>query len=71
MVDLKRQLYYPSMIHDILYDTLEQNPLSRKTIDLIFYEMCKLNNFRFAFIYYIGVRLFGGIYHFMRKFIKK
>jgi hypothetical protein len=51
------QLYYPTLIYNILYDTFENHCFSRKTIDLLFYEMCKDAGFRYSRLYYLVIRL--------------
>jgi hypothetical protein len=71
IVENKPKMYYPSLVHDILYVNLEKIPFSRKTVDIIFYELAKAHDFRFAFLYYIFVRLFGGVYHCVTRFIKQ
>lgn len=63
----KNQLMIPTLIHDILYQNFEKQPLSRKTIDLIFYELMKKQDWKLSFIYYLAVRIFGKIYHTMKK----
>ena len=57
------QMYYPTLLHDILYQTCRLHPLSRKTVDLMFYELMKLQNWKFSKLYYSAVRIFGGIFH--------
>lgn len=57
--------YLPSLVHDILYQNLEHPNMkcSREDIDDIFFEMLANNNFKFTLLYYIAVRMFGGVYH--------
>jgi len=61
------KLYYPSLIHDVLYDSFEKHGLTRKICDLLFYELAKEYDFHFAKIYYIFVQILGGVYHKLRK----
>lgn len=46
-----------SLIHDFFY---EYGPISRELADKLFYKQLKTYKFQLAFIYYIGVRLFGN-----------
>ena len=54
-----------SLIHDTLCQFSEVGCLkvNRKEIDKIFYKIMQQNNFKFAFLYYQAVNIFGGIYH--------
>jgi len=56
--------YYASLIHDVFYQFSKQlrSCISRKEIDKEFYAILKKDNFRFARLYYFGVRLFGWVY---------
>jgi len=66
-----QKMYFPSLVHDVLYANLEQIPLSRKTVDLLFYELAVMHGFKFAWLYYIAVRLFGGVYHNLKKYFNE
>ena len=66
----KQRMYYPSCLHDVLYKNLEVIPFSRKTVDLMFYELAKSYGFKFSGLYYCGVRLLGGIYHNIARFCR-
>lgn len=61
-----------SCLHDALYRSTSL-PLTRKQIDLIFYDELKKVNFKFfgiipaPYLYYLGVRLFGGIFKRLRQ----
>jgi hypothetical protein len=58
-----KETYYPSLVHDALYQFLENGmPFTRKEIDDLFLKMMQENNFKYAKIYYRAVRLFGGIF---------
>ena len=61
--------YYASLVHDVLYQNLENknNPFNRKEIDLLFLYLLRVNDFHAAGLYYLGVRWFGGIYHKLNK----
>ena len=55
-----------SCVHDALYRS-PNCPLPRKTKDLIFYDLLKQVNFKFlgipaSYMYYLGVRIFGGFF---------
>ncbi len=56
--------YYASLVHDALGQFAkkepERMPFNRKERDLIFKEM--LEGFAFKWVYYLAVRIFGGIY---------
>lgn len=52
--------YYASMVHDILYQFREEVPISRKTTDQLFRQILKEAGFRWWWLYYGMVRLFGG-----------
>lgn len=57
------ETYYPSLVHDALYQFLEKGmTLTRKEIDDLFLKMMQENNFKFAKVYYRAVRLFGGVF---------
>jgi len=52
--------YYASLVHDVCYRYLDELPITRKEVDVQFYEMMKANEFPLATLYYWSVRLFGG-----------
>jgi len=56
------QLYYPSLVHDVLYQFFKQHPLTRKQVDDIFYQMMVESGFKNAKLYRFGLKLFGGIF---------
>jgi len=58
-------LWKASLIHDLGYMFMEHEdfPYSRKEIDAIFLELMKDADFRCAFLYYLGVRSFGGAWN--------
>lgn len=56
------ETYFPSLVHDALYQFLPNTPMTRKQIDDIFLKMMKEANFKYARIYYRAVRWFGGIF---------
>jgi hypothetical protein len=61
-VEGKQMLYYPSLVHDVLYQFKKEIPLSRSEVDNIFlYDMNK-RGFKLANIYYSIVRIFGGFF---------
>lgn len=64
--DTKRT-WIASCVHDALYTDLNV-PLNRKQKDLIFYTELKRAKFKFlgvpaSWMYYLGVRIFGGIFY--------
>ncbi|WP_430966767.1 hypothetical protein [Spongiimicrobium sp. 2-473A-2-J] len=53
--------YFASMTHDLLYQLKRELPLSRKTVDVLFYLILKDSGFIWSGVYYFFVRAFGGI----------
>lgn len=53
--------YFASMTHDLLYQFKSEIPLSRKTVDRLFYLILKDSGFKWSGLYYFFVRIFGGI----------
>ena len=53
-----KETYIASCIHDLLY---QFRIVSRKLADAIFYRLLQIYTFKYAKIYYIGVRWFGWI----------
>jgi len=55
--------YYGSLTHDISYHYLricpETFPYSKAEIDWLFYKQLKAAKFRWAWLYYLGVKIFG------------
>lgn len=58
----KPYTYYASMIHDVLYQYKRCVPVTRKEADIIFYHMLKDSGFMWSRLFYVGVRLFGGLF---------
>ena len=56
---MKPYTYYASLVHDALYQYLETVPVPKAQIDRLFLEM--LDDFRLRWLYYIAVKLFGGL----------
>lgn len=56
--------YYASLIHDVFYQFAKdvRSFVQRKQVDLEFYKILKRDNFRFAKLYYLGVRALGWIW---------
>ena len=58
--------YYASLVHDVLYqfsgDITATGQLARKDVDREFYKLLKAHQFLPAFIYYLAVRTFGGLF---------
>jgi len=55
---MKPHTYYASLVHDALYQYLDSVPVSKKNIDLLFYQM--LGDFKLRKLYYLFVKYFGG-----------
>ncbi len=59
----KPKTYYASLIHDALYQFLDVGvPLRRAQIDGIFLAIMTEHHFALRHVYYLAVRLFGGLY---------
>jgi hypothetical protein len=55
--------YYASLMHDVLYQFLDNGlPISRESIDKIFLEILERDDFAPRRLYYLAVRLFGGLF---------
>lgn len=64
----QQQCYRPSLIHDALYQFLDDimpQGYTRKEADEEFLYELSMNNFALKYVYYGAVRLFGGLF---RKF---
>lgn len=60
-IKLKRELFFPALIHDYYYST---KIVSRKDADKVLFSMiCNDHAKILAGIIYVGVRLFGGRYY--------
>ena len=64
----KPKTYYASLFHDALYQFIDAGlPISRKDIDLIFIDLMKRDNFGPRKLYFLAVRLFGGIFRLLAR----
>ena len=56
--------YYASMIHDVFYQFNKdlRSIVSRKEVDTEFYNILRRDGFKFARLYYYGVRALGWIW---------
>lgn len=58
----KPKTYYASLVHDAMYQFLPDGlPVTRADADQCFLLLMQKTGFRPRFIYYLAVRLFGGI----------
>ena len=57
--------YYASLIHDALYQFMEHPdmPYSRAQMDRFFLVLMRARRFRLSGLYWLAVRVIGGIYH--------
>lgn len=55
-------LYYPSLVHDALYQFKKEIPLTRRQADGIFAWMAHRTGFKLTMVYYYVIRLFGGLF---------
>jgi len=61
-VTKKPKAYYASLLHDALYQFLDAElPLSRAQADRLFLEILTRDRFAPRRIYYVAVRVFGGL----------
>lgn len=58
---MQPKTYYASLVHDAFYQYLTDVPVSKKEIDKLFFKMLKERFFPLSRLYYIAVRLFGGL----------
>ena len=59
----KPKAYYASLIHDVLYQFLDAGlPISRADADRIFLDLLTRDGFGPRWIYFVAVRVFGGIF---------
>ena len=54
--------YFASMVHDIIYQFKSELDISRKETDVIFRLNLKEAGFLWTGVYYLAVRMFGGLY---------
>jgi hypothetical protein len=58
----KPKTYYASLVHDALYQFLPDGlPITRRDADICFLLLMQATAFRPRLIYYLVVRLFGGL----------
>ena len=55
---MKPYTYYASLVHDTLYQYLEDVPVAKAEIDGLFLKMLK--DFKLRRLYYLAVKYFGG-----------
>lgn len=55
---MKPKTYFASLVHDALYQYLEDVPVTKVEVDRLFYEM--LGDFWLRRVYYVMVRCFGA-----------
>ena len=54
-----RQTQRASLIHDVLYQFAPRDKVTREQVDKLFYLEMKKTNFKWAWVYWKAVRLFG------------
>lgn len=54
--------YYASLFHDVLYQFKGEIYISRHEADMLFLEILKHHEFKLKGVYYLCVRLFGGMF---------
>jgi hypothetical protein len=60
-----------SLVHDALYQFIDEHDLTRKQCDKIFKMQLQRDGFKLWPVYYAGVRVFGGVFNLMyKKFVK-
>ena len=62
-----------SLIHDALYQFMDKPamPYSRKQMDRLFLALLKEEKFSLRYVYYAGLRLFGGLYTRTKKLLNR
>jgi len=60
----RSKTFYASLVHDVFYQFNKdlRSFVRRKEVDMEFYAILKENDFRFARLYYLAVRLFGWVF---------
>ena len=58
---LQPKLYYPTLVHDALYQYYAWHQLTRKQVDDLFLKMMREVKFKPAWLYYAVVRLLGWV----------
>jgi hypothetical protein len=67
-VTKKPKAYYASLLHDVLYQFLDAGlPLSRAQADKVFLEILTRDRFAPREVYYVAVRLFGGMFRLLTR----
>lgn len=68
----KPKTYYASLIHDALYQFLKDGvPYSRYQADLFFLNLMAETRFRWRHVYFIAVRIFGGLFGWIGRLLRK
>lgn len=68
---LKPKTYYASLVHDALYQYYGYHGIRRRDIDRLFLTMMRKKKFKPALLYYLAVRVFGGLFFCRRKLIRE
>jgi len=64
--------YYASLIHDVLYQFLEDDlPLQRAQADRFFLSLMARTGFTFRDFYFVAVRVFGGFFRSAAKRVRR
>lgn len=58
-----------SKLHDVIYQNVPRDKMTRRVADYLFYEQLRIDGFTFALPYYLVVRMFG--WKFWNKYTKK
>ncbi len=71
----KPKTYYASLVHDALYqfipDMEDQSTITRLDADNFFYKILEEHEFALRRLYWLAVRLFGGLFMYTRKKISR
>ncbi len=67
---LKPKTCYASLVHDALYQYYGYHGVRRRDIDRLFLTMMRKKKFKPALLYYLAVRVFGGLFFCGRKRIR-
>jgi hypothetical protein len=64
--------YYASLVHDALYQFLPEGPsVTRAQMDHCFLKLMEATGFRPRMLYFVAVRLFGGLFRHVTRLVRK
>ncbi len=68
----KPKTYFASLVHDALYQFMShpEMPFKRSEMDKLFFELMRQSEYSLRGLYYVAVRVFGGLYHRVMKCVR-